>query len=286
MNILYIGSSGALSLIPFKRLLSAGYTISAIGVYKPIVFNEKVIAIENESLALAASQNNIPLLDLSQPIPKLLEQCLRYSIDIILMSCYGKRLPDDIINIADKGCFNMHPSLLPRFRGPEPIFWQMKAASTLGVSWHRVIHDFDAGDLVIQKKVLSDDGASYLDINVQLADTGAELMIDMLKGLSSGELKSNVQNHEAASYYPYPQQKNFAIDTNWTAQHAYNFMCATQLFGYTYRCQVAKYCYVLKEALDYDHNASLENIEIQSDRLYIPFSEGVLIARYIDRIVA
>jgi methionyl-tRNA formyltransferase len=102
MNILYIGSSGALSLVPFKKLLSTDHTITAVGIYKPVAFNGKVIAVENESLALAANQRNLPLLDLSQPIDFLLEQCQKLSIDIILMSCYGKRLPEAIINLAGK----------------------------------------------------------------------------------------------------------------------------------------------------------------------------------------
>jgi len=285
MNILYIGSSGPLSLIPFKKLLSADYKISAIGVYSPVVLNDKVIAIENESLALAANQHDLLLLDLSQPLDTVLKQCEPLSIDIILMSCYSKRLPDEIINIADRGCFNLHPSLLPRYRGPEPVFWQMRTASTLGVSWHRVVHDFDAGDVVAEKRVIADDGANYREINQQLAENGAELMIDLLAGISAGRLISNPQNPEVASYYPYPQQKDFVVDTKWTAQHAYNFMCATQVFGYPYRCQIGAYCYILKQALDYDNNASIEDVEVQADKLYIPCTEGVLIVSYTARMV-
>jgi len=57
MNILYIGSSAALSLIPFKKLLSTTHSIVAAGIYKPLVFEQKIIALENESLALSARQH-------------------------------------------------------------------------------------------------------------------------------------------------------------------------------------------------------------------------------------
>ena len=53
MNILYIGSSGVLSLLPFKKLLSSNYSIQAVGVFNPVVLKDKVIALGNESLALA-----------------------------------------------------------------------------------------------------------------------------------------------------------------------------------------------------------------------------------------
>jgi len=284
MNILYIGSSGPLSLVPFEKLLSTDNTITAVGVYKPVVFSDKVIAIENESLALAASQHDIPLLDLSRPANIVLQQCQVLSIDVILMSCYGKRLPDEIIHIAEKGCFNLHPSLLPRYRGPEPVFWQMKAASTLGVSWHQVVHDFDAGDVVAEKRVIADDGASYSEINLQLAESGAELMMTMLTDLSAGTLTFNPQNPDVASYCPYPQHQDFVVDTKWTARHAYNFMCATHAFGFPYQCQTGAYRYALLQALDYDNNATLEQTETQANRLYIPCREGVLIVTYTDKI--
>ncbi len=280
MNILYIGSSGALSLIPFRQLLTSKYSITAVGVFKPIVFDNKIIALENESLALSASQSNIPLIDLSQTIDAIVEQCKKIPIDVILMSCYGKRLPDELVKLASKGCFNLHPSLLPQYRGPEPIFWQMKDASDIGVSWHRVIHDLDAGDIVIQQKVVLDDGLDYAQINQTLAEKGAELMMMLLSELSTDGLVTTAQGPELVSYYPYPEAPDFTIDTTWTAQHAYNFMRATQAFGHGYRCRIGSYQYLLDKAIDYDNNDSLSAAEVKANKLYIPCNDGVLITTF------
>ncbi len=104
------------------------------------------------------------------------------------MSCYSKRLPDEIINLADKGCFNMHPSLLPKYRGPEPIFWQMKAADEVGVSWHYVNTDFDAGAIVAQQNFLPYDGMTHIEISSLAAAKGADLMIHFLTKLLNNEL--------------------------------------------------------------------------------------------------
>ncbi|MBT8135307.1 MAG: hypothetical protein KJO03_12415, partial [Gammaproteobacteria bacterium] len=148
MNILFIGSSGALSLTPFKSLLSSPHSISAVATHRPITFEKKIFALENESLALAANQADIPVIDTSQPVDDIIRRCSDHKIDVILMSCYGKRLPDEIINLPVAGCYNMHPSLLPAYRGPDPIFWQLKYSAELGVSWHQVVSDFDAGDVI------------------------------------------------------------------------------------------------------------------------------------------
>lgn len=284
MNILYIGSSGALSLLPFKKLLAEGYTISAVGVFNPIVLHEKVIALENESLSLAANQHSIPLIDLSKTINNILQQCKDHSIELIIMSCYSKRLPDELINFSKYGCFNMHPSLLPRYRGSEPLFWQMKDAAQLGVSWHRVESDFDSGEVVFQRKIFADEGASYVEINQQLALMGSQLLLNLLTDLSAEKLTGQKQDDLSVSYFPYPSAKDFTVDTRGAAQLAYNYMRATYVFGYTYQCRVGDRIFTLTQALDYDNNASLEEVEIHRDTLYIPFKEGVLIASYTDKI--
>ncbi len=74
MNILFIGSSGALSLVPFKSLLSSSHSISAVGVQNPIQFDNKIIALENESLALAANHSSIPVIDMSQPVDEIVKR--------------------------------------------------------------------------------------------------------------------------------------------------------------------------------------------------------------------
>ena len=284
MNILYIGSSTALSLIPFKKLLSTAHSIAAVGVYKPVVFEQKIIALENESLTLSARQHAIPVIDLSQSVAELIDQISLLDVDLILMSCYSRRLPDDIINLAKAGCFNMHPSLLPQYRGPEPIFWQMKHASDTGVSWHLVTHDLDAGDIVKQQQINIDEGLSFEEINRSLADTGAELMLAVLADISAQRLLKTRQEQAFVTYYPYPEKHDFTVDTSCSAQRAYNFMRATQVFGHVYHCESGQHHFLLEEAIDYDNNASQASVDVQGNRLYIPFNEGVLIATYTGKL--
>ena len=278
MNILYIGSAGPLSLQPFKALLSSGYTIAAAGIYQPVVFRQRIIALENESLALAAQQAAIPVIDLSQPLPSLLSQLDELQIDVLLMACYSRRLPAELVDYPAKGSYNLHPSLLPAYRGPEPVFWQMKQVADSGVSWHRVTEAFDAGDIVAQKKVYLDDGLDYRQINQRLAEVGSELLPALLSAIEYDRLKPVVQDAGAVSYYPYPQAADFVLDTTGSAQQAYNFMRATRAFNQPYRCHYADRGYLLDEALDYDNNRSLEAVEVQGNTLFIPFKTGVLIA--------
>lgn len=109
-------------------------------------------------------------------------------------------------------------------------------------------------------------------------------MINFLTKLSSGELISTEQNSEFVSYQPYPRAKDFVVNTNWTAQHAFNFMKATEVFGFNDQCKISSYTYLLDKALDYDNNDTLSDAEVKADTLYIPCNEGVLIASFTDKL--
>ena len=266
-------------MIPFHALCEMDLAPAAVGVYQPVEFNKKIIVQENESLDMAAMQRDSPVVDLSAPVDQILEQCSALAVDTILMSCYPRRLSERVIDFVKGDCFNMHPSLLPGFRGPEPIFWQMKLAAETGVSWHRVTTEFDAGDIVAQSSVLLDEGDSYDDICQALANRGAELMLSLLPEIEQG----TPQSEQLASYFPYPSKEDFTLDTRWTAEHAFNFMSATQKLGEVYRCETDGYYFYLKQALDYDNNLYLDASEIKGDRINIPFKEGVLTATYTDK---
>lgn len=271
-------------MMPFHVLCKMDLAPVAVGIHQPVDIKSKVIALQGESLESAAIQSDIPVIDLSSSIDRILAECETLAVDTILVSCYPRRLPQSLIDFVAGDCFNMHPSLLPKFRGPEPIFWQMNLAAETGVSWHRVTAELDAGDVVAQSRVVLDEGASYGEICHALADRGSELMLTFLTEIEQGSLYGTPQSSQLASYYPYPSTDDFSLDTRWTAEHAFNFMSATQKFGEVYRCETAGYCFYLKHTIDYDNNQYLETAEIEGDRVYIPFKEGVLTATYADKI--
>jgi methionyl-tRNA formyltransferase len=160
----------------------------------------------------------------------------------------------------------------------------MMYGADVGVSWHKVSHDFDAGDIVAQQRVKLDDGASYFDISSQLAENGAQLMHKFLAELASGKLTVVPQDEAEVSYYPYPSADDFEIDTNYSARQVYNFMRGTEVFAQPYRYRSGGQCFLLDKALGFDTDLASESTQIERDRLYIPCNEGVLIVSYTDKI--
>ena len=283
MNILYIGSSGPLSLLPFKRLLACGFHISAVGVWHPTVFPRKMLALENETLAQAAFQRDIPLVDMSKPVDELVESCSSLAINLILISCYARRLPDQLIKLPAIGCFNMHPSLLPGFRGPEPVFWQMRENARLGVSWHQVVTAFDAGDLLAQQPVELEDGLSYAQINLTLAKQGAELLTEMLQQLSRNTPRRQPQDPKLAHYQTKPQPQDFRLDCTWSVRHAFNFMRATHTFAKPYAYLAPSpgpQEFLLHEAIGFEICNPPRTVKRENDLLHLPFKDGILMTTY------
>ena len=143
--------------------------------------------------------------------------------------------------------------------------------------------EFDAGDVVKQKIVFLDDGISYLEINSIMADAGTDLMMQLLSELSELSIASpcgSPQVSTQSSYNPYPDKDDFVVDITGSAQQAFNFMRATEAFGWSYLCHIGNYRYMLDKALDYDNNDYLQDAEVSGNTLNIPCNEGVLVATF------
>lgn len=150
MKILYIGSSGPLSLIPLQALINSRYTICAIAVDED---NGEFNVINSGFIQSLAFEHSIPLIKLNETLTDVVLQISSYQPDIILVSCYARLISQSITSVAKMGAFNLHPSLLPCFRGSTPLFWQFrKGTSNFGITLHCVISEFDTGKILSQNK--------------------------------------------------------------------------------------------------------------------------------------
>ena len=121
--------------------------------------------------------------------------------DVIVVAAYGKLLPDDLLNIPPHGCINIHPSLLPKHRGPSPVQGALLAGDEhTGVTIILLDRDVDAGPIVAQTKVPIGPEDTAASLSRRLAETGAQLLADTLPGWLSGTITAQPQRHEEASY--------------------------------------------------------------------------------------
>jgi len=284
-KIIYIGSSGPLSVIPLQALLDSGQSLCAIAlaeVDKPGLQDQRIPVMtgNRDSIASVARLHSIPVIELSGRWSKSVDVIGKYSPDIIVVSCFARRLPDAVLSIPGIGCFNLHPSLLPAYRGPAPLFWQFRAGvKEFGITLHRMSSRLDAGNLVAQTTVAIPDGVSVQQASVLLAQAGGELLVRTLSNFGRDELIGTPQNEGYASYQGFPSPSDYAVSASWSAKRLYNFICATRDRGMLYPCRVNSQVYWLVEVDSWQETGDAELV-VNGNTMTIPCSRGFVTARF------
>lgn len=153
-------------------------------------------------IKLFAQQHNLPV---HQPetLKNKTEQQILHNIhaDIMIDVAYGLFLPKEVLNTFKYGCINVHPSLLPRWRGAAPIQRAILAGDTeTGVTVMQVDEGWDTGDILKQTKInigMTDTTASMQE---KLSKPGAKLLLNVLENLKQGKLKPIPQDDTKSCY--------------------------------------------------------------------------------------
>ena len=260
MKIIYFGSDSSLSLIPFLSLIKSKHELSAF-VYDNL--NSEFAVINTSSIQSIALNSSISLLQIGNDYTKIVPQLRDYRPDVILVSCYARLLPQSIISIAKYGCFNLHPSLLPQFRGPTPIFWQFKqGVNDFGITLHRVTVSFDDGSIVAQKKIKIEDGLHKDGVTELLASESEDLILNFLAKLESDTVTEREQNDISSSYYSYPKDSDYTVSTLWTAKRIYNFIKAYKDDRDIFYCESGNVVYTLTDVHSYQSKKYSKNKKI------------------------
>lgn len=121
--------------------------------------------------------------------------------DFFLVASYGKIIPRDIINIPTKGSLNIHPSLLPQYRGPSPILTAiLDDTKQTGVSIIKMDEEMDHGPVLATKKVRVDEWPTYEKFEEMMATEGSRLFIEILPDWLAGNIKETIQDHSQATF--------------------------------------------------------------------------------------
>jgi len=153
------------------------------------------------------------------------QQLLALAPEVIVIIAYGQIIPARLLDIPRIGWINLHASLLPKYRGAAPIHWAIANGETrTGNTTMRIDAGMDTGEMLLQNELSIGTDETAPEVSARLADTGAELMVETLRGLAAGTLASRPQDQAAASYAPILKRADGLIDWSLTAQEIYNRM--------------------------------------------------------------
>lgn len=188
------------SLITLKNLVGYGYNIVAV-VTKPDSKSGRGQQLEMPVVKEFALQNNI---EVWQPdkISDIDEKIKKLGSDIAgVLASFGKIIPSTTIDLFKPGIINVHPSLLPKYRGPSPIESVIQNGDKItGVSIMKLTPDMDDGPVYGQIVHQLSGSETRIDLRKALADAGTMTLITLLPNILNGSIQPIPQNNSLASY--------------------------------------------------------------------------------------
>lgn len=243
LRLLFLGMQGQFSRIVLERLLAANTAVIAnIGVDgrgdptplqllppQPPAGSLPILnPYRQPSIIQLGWQAQIPVWQVGDVRAEAVAaswQALRPDVGIV--ACFSQKIPQPLLDLPRHGWLNLHPSLLPHFRGPEPLFWTFRAGvQQTGVTLHWLDAGLDTGAIARQRELTLPLGIDGLEAERQTAVLCAQLLIDGLDQLANGELP-RIPQPAGGSYHSRPTAADFEIPTSWPARRAFHFMRGT-----------------------------------------------------------
>ncbi len=301
-RVLYFGMTGVLSRMPLARLLAEG--VKVVGIVLPMSAlppylleddgrshtdpaipqssqPDSAIPLTPPDVLQLAAQYRIPVTAVRQiNHPQFIRQVAQMNPELILVSCFPYKFHGNLLDLPRYGCWNLHPSLLPHFRGPSPLFWTFwEGQNDTGVTLHQMDAGLDTGEILKQAAYHLPDGISGPTAEQQLAELGGQLILQTLADLADDALSFRPQP-AGGSYYPLPKSDDFRLDTSWSARRAFNFMRGTAVWGQPYTVEVGRKKIWLDTAVSFlSDQRQMEPIIRNGRTVSIQFNPGVLTAR-------
>ncbi len=147
-------------------------------------------------------------------------------IDLIALAAYGRILPRELLDLARVGALNVHPSLLPKYRGATPIQAAILGGdSETGVSIMLMDASLDTGDVVLQERVAIAPDETYGELHDRLASAGADALAKAIDLAEDGKLEAMPQRGEPSLTRPIARS-DLDVDLGWPPQRVVNIVRA------------------------------------------------------------
>jgi methionyl-tRNA formyltransferase len=202
MRIVFMGSP-EFAVPSLKALVNAGHEV--VGVYcqppKPANRGKKITPCPVQAYA---EEHDLPVFTPQRmDREEVAEELESLKPDVAVVVAFGHILKPHVLDIPKHGCINLHPSLLPKYRGPSPIQYAIKSGDTeTGVCIIQMNEGCDTGDILLSRKVPLTPNHTTPQLQDELSQLGAELIIYTLAGMQLDLLNPIKQSDDNASYAP------------------------------------------------------------------------------------
>ncbi len=202
MNILFMGTP-EFAIPSLKSLVENGYNVVGAVTQpdKPKGRGRQYIAPPVKTCAL---EMGIPVYQPDRVRDEdFLDTFREISPDMVVLVAFGQILPKEVIDFPKFGCLNVHPSLLPKYRGAAPINWPIiNGDRKTGLTIMLMDEGVDSGDILLQEETDIDSNDTFDDLHEKLSAMGAGLLIKAVKGVLDGTIAGTPQDSSLATFAP------------------------------------------------------------------------------------
>ncbi len=156
--------------------------------------------------------------------PEFLEELRSLKADLQIVVAF-RMLPEVVWSMPPKGTFNLHGSLLPKYRGAAPINWAVINGETeTGVTTFFLQHEIDTGDMILQKRIPIGENETAGDVHDRMMLLGAEAVLETVQMIDQGKVKLQKQQDTAATHAPKIFHETCEINFNQPTQKVHDFI--------------------------------------------------------------
>jgi len=216
--------------------------------------------------------------------PQFIDNIKNFLPDLIVVCAYGKIFPKELLEIPKFGCWNIHASLLPKYRGASPINWAiLEGEKETGITIMLMDEGLDTGPILLQKKIPILEEDTAITLSQKLAQLGKEAIIEAIELHKKGVLKPLPQPEEGISYAPILKKEDgfftFEEPAKKIERKTKAFLPWPTAFTY-YKNKLLKV--FLAKAIPLKHKEKPGTIlDINKDGILVATSEGVILLKEI-----
>ncbi|MDR1946550.1 MAG: bifunctional UDP-4-amino-4-deoxy-L-arabinose formyltransferase/UDP-glucuronic acid oxidase ArnA [Desulfovibrio sp.] len=261
--------------IGLQALADAGFEIQAVFTHADSPNENRFFS----SVAHLSACLNLPVFapeDVNHPLR--LEQIRALKPDVFFSFYYRKLLSDELLSIAPLGGYNLHGSLLPRYRGRAPVNWVLvNGGKQSGVTLHKMTNRADAGPVVGQLPVAVADDDDAPGLHRKIAAAARELLNDFLPRIKNGTVELREQDESQASYFGRRRPEDGEIHWDRPAREIYNLVRAvTEPYPGAFTHAGRRKMLVWKSLVRADSRPEKPGTVLSVDPLLIACAEGCL----------
>lgn len=269
------------ALPSLQILLDNTYDVVAVVTVpdKPQGRGQKVVASPIKKFAV---ERNLPLLQPeSLKHPDFVSAIKNLQPDLIVVEAF-RILPKEVFTIPRLGSFNLHASLLPKYRGAAPINWAIiNGEQETGVTTFFLQEKVDTGSVILQARVKIDPNETAGELHDKLSEVGAEIVLQTVRLIELGKAQPRTQDETLASPAPKIFKEGCKIDWSKSSSQVHNFIRGLSPHPCAWTLHQGKVLRIHKTELPKDFIAGnkIESgaiVEVGKDRIFVQTEDGIV----------